>query len=132
MPYIRLYVPELSTARKRELAQTLTDAVVRVLQMPEEARDWLTTHFVTYSAEDLAVGGKLVADGCAPEFMIDYIDLDTNQRIKDDLAHEVTLAVASAFELEPGQLGRISFRFQGLSPDEIAMGGHFVRKLMTN
>jgi phenylpyruvate tautomerase PptA (4-oxalocrotonate tautomerase family) len=131
MPYIRLYVPELSADQKREVAKDLTDSVIGALRMPEEARDWLTIHFVTYAAEDLAVGGKLVADGGAPEFYVDYIDLDINQRIKDDLASAVSASIGRAFRLQPGQMGRINFRFQSVSPDEIAMGGHFVRKLIT-
>jgi phenylpyruvate tautomerase PptA (4-oxalocrotonate tautomerase family) len=131
MPYIRLYVPEISIDKKREVAQSVTDTVVQTLQMPPEARDWLTIHFVTYGGDELAVGGRLIADGATPEYYVDYIDLDVNQRIKDDLAREVTATLGRAFALEPGQLGRINFRFQGVSPDEIAMGGHFVRKLIT-
>ena len=131
MPYIRLFVPRISADQKREIAHNMTDSVLQVLKMPSEARDWLTIQFITYAPDDLAVGGVLVSEGAAPEFYIDYIDLETNQHIKEELAHGVSNVVGNAFKLEPGQFGRVSFRFQALSPDEIAMGGHFVRKLIT-
>jgi len=131
MPYIRLFVPEVTPDKKREIAQNMTDSVLDVLKMPSEMRDWLTIQFITYSPDDLAVGGVLVSAGAAPEFYIDYIDLEVNQQVKDDLARGVTDVVTRAFGLQAGEAGRVSFRFQALSPDEIAMGGHFVRKLIT-
>lgn len=131
MPYIRLYVPELSVDKKRAFAKDLTDTVVGALKIPAEARDWTTIHFITYEPESLAVGGRLVVDGSVAEFYVDYIDLDVNQHIKDDLARDVTAAVGRAFDLEPGQLGRVNFRYQCVKADDIAMGGHYVRKLIT-
>ena len=100
--------------------------------MPEESKDWLTIQFVTYQPEDLAVGGRLIADGSPPEFYVDYIDMEMNQRLKEDLAREVTASIGRAFSLQRAQYGRVNFRFQGVTPDEIAMGGLFVRKLITN
>ena len=132
MPYLRLFVPEIDTDKKREIANDLTDAVVKALNVPAEARDWTTIHFIAYKPEDLAVGGKLTVDGGAPEFYVDYIALDVNQSIKEDLAREITVSLARSFGLQPAHYGRVNFRFQAVSPDEIAMGGHFVRKLITN
>ena len=131
MPYIRLFVPEVSADKKREIATDMTDSILGALKMPEEAKDWLTIQFVTYKPEDLAVGGRLIADGSAPEFYVDYIDLEINQRLKEDLARVVTASIGRAFSLQPAQYGRVNFRFQGVTPDEIAMGGLFVRKLIT-
>ena len=131
MPYIRLFVPEVSVDKKREIAKDVTDSVLGALKMPEESKDWTTIQFVTYKPEDLAVGGKLIADGSAQEFYVDYIDLDISQGLKEDLARAVTASVGRAFELQPSQYGRVNFRFQVVTPDEIAMGGHFVSKLIT-
>jgi len=131
MPYIRLFVPEVSVDKKREIAKDVTNSVLGALKMPEESKDWLTIQFVTYKPEDLAIGGLLVADGSTAEYYIDYIDLDVNERLKEDLARDVTASICRAFSLQPAHYGRVNFRFQCVTPDEIAMGGLFVRKLIT-
>lgn len=131
MPYIRVTLPEASIETKRTAAARLTDAVQQILGIPAEARDWTTIHFVDYRFEDFAVGGRLAADGQAAEYYIDYVDMDINQRIKDRLAHELTATLAECVGLSPKDFGRINFRYQGVSPDDVAMGGRFVRSLLT-
>jgi phenylpyruvate tautomerase PptA (4-oxalocrotonate tautomerase family) len=131
MPYIRIFMPETGVDAKRAAATVLTDAVQRALQIPDEARDWTTVHFIPYRPEDLAVGGTLGVDGTPSEYYIDYIDMDINQRAKDELAKGLTAALAESLGLSQKDYGRINFRFQGVSPDDIAMGGRFVRSLLT-
>lgn len=130
MPFIRVFVPQPTIEQKRAIAQKITDTVLDVLKMPDTSKDWTTIHFVGYEPEDLAVGGKLTADGAAPEYLIEYTDIAPSQGIKDQLAHRLTHSLGEALELGPNERLKINVTFLPTSADNVAVGGHTIRQLI--
>lgn len=47
MPYLRLYLPEIPIARKRQLARKLIDTTLRTFQLHPADRDQITIQFLT-------------------------------------------------------------------------------------
>jgi hypothetical protein len=47
MPYLRLYLPEIPVARKRQLARKLIDTTLRTFQLHPSDRDQITIQFLT-------------------------------------------------------------------------------------
>jgi phenylpyruvate tautomerase PptA (4-oxalocrotonate tautomerase family) len=47
MPYLRLYLPEISIAQKRHIAQRLIDTTLRTFQLGAPDRDQITIQFLS-------------------------------------------------------------------------------------
>lgn len=123
MPYLRLYSLELPREVKRTMVTELTQAVVDTRHLVGEERDALTIHFVPFDPEDLAIGGKLVANGRRPDFHIEYSDHGLNARAKGKLAKEITLTMSRVLDPASTAGVRINVLFRDYVAHDLAVGG---------
>src|SRR5205814_1401971 len=70
MPYLRVHSVGLPREIKRTLATELTQTVVETRHLRGIERDGCTVQFSAVSPDDLAIGGKLIANGRLPEYAV--------------------------------------------------------------
>lgn len=107
----------LDSARKRELARTLTDAVLvpEVGQPMPMARSGFQVRFVALEAHDMAIGGELLADQAVPvdAMSIDVAVMDAHWPgpVRAQVIAGVLAAMAAACGLErPSPAWWVMFR----------------------
>ena len=74
MPSLRVQTVELPREVKRTLATELTETIVEARHLSSAQRDACVVLFELRAGDDLAVGGKLVAHGGAPQVELTYRD----------------------------------------------------------
>ncbi|GAA4934943.1 4-oxalocrotonate tautomerase family protein [Streptomyces coeruleoprunus] len=107
----------LSLAMRRELAETLTDAVLvpEVGQFAPPARVGFQVHFVERESDMMAIGGRLVAD-IGPDADVMVIDVavmdgDWRQEVRTAVIERVLAALADACGLSrPSPSWWVNFR----------------------
>ena len=107
----------LSREQRRELAETLTDAVLvpEVGQFVPAARAGFQVHFVEREADAMAIGGRLLADA-GPDADVAVIDVtvmdgDWRQEVRAEVIERVLAAMAAACGLaEPSPAWWVTFR----------------------
>ena len=96
----------LSQAQRRELAETLTDAVLvpEVGQFAPAARAGFQVHFVEREPDMMAIGGRLLADlGPALDVMVidvAVMDGDWRQEVRTEVIERILAAMTAACRLE--------------------------------
>jgi|HubBroStandDraft_6_1064221.scaffolds.fasta_scaffold409143_2 phenylpyruvate tautomerase PptA (4-oxalocrotonate tautomerase family) len=128
MPYLRIYTPELSVDLKRRIASELTEHIVSSLDLPEEYSHHTTIHFISFKPEDMAVAGKLVADGEQPHYQVEIYDRYLMPAKKETMAREVTALMGRLLELSKDQLPNIYVAFREYAGTELAIGGIFLNQ----
>jgi phenylpyruvate tautomerase PptA (4-oxalocrotonate tautomerase family) len=123
MPSLRVQTVELPREVKRTLATELTETIVEARHLSSAERDACVVLFDVRAGDDLAVGGKLVAHGRAPQVELLYRDRALAARDKAKLARRLTETVARALEMDGPQLDRITFVFTRLDDADHAIGG---------
>jgi phenylpyruvate tautomerase PptA (4-oxalocrotonate tautomerase family) len=129
MPFLRFYSPELPVEQKRLMAQELTEAVLRALHLPDQARDWTTVQFVPFRSEDFAVAGRLMSDTDRPDYHLEFTDRGLNRTKKEALVRILTPLLARLLDLPPDETDRINIQFNEYHPEDMAVGGHFLDRL---
>ncbi|MDX2675040.1 tautomerase family protein [Streptomyces sp. NY05-11A] len=107
----------LSLEQRRELAETLTDAVLvpEVGQHAPAARVGFQVHFVERERDMMAIGGRLLADA-GPELDVMVIDIAVmdaawQQEVRAEVIDRVLAALAAACGLEkPAPTWWVNFR----------------------
>ncbi|SHH69421.1 tautomerase family protein [Streptomyces sp. 3214.6] len=107
----------LSLEQRRELAETLTDAVLvpEVGQHAPAARVGFQVHFVERERDMMAIGGRLLADA-GPELDVMVIDIAVmdaawQQEVRTEVIDRVLAALAAACGLEkPEPTWWVNFR----------------------
>ncbi|MGY4738601.1 tautomerase family protein [Streptomyces sp. ATMOS53] len=107
----------LSLEQRRELAETLTDAVLvpEVGQHAPAARVGFQVHFVERERDMMAIGGRLLADA-GPELDVMVIDIAVmdaawQQEVRAEVIDRVLAALAAACGLEkPAPAWWVNFR----------------------
>ncbi|MEU0192410.1 tautomerase enzyme [Streptomyces afghaniensis] len=107
----------LSLEQRRELAETLTDAVLvpEVGQFAPAARAGFQVHFVERERDMMAIGGRLLADA-DPELDVMVIDLAVmdaawQPEVRVEVIERVLAALAAACGLEkPAPAWWVNFR----------------------
>ncbi|MEH0574153.1 MULTISPECIES: tautomerase enzyme [Streptomyces] len=107
----------LSLEQRRELAETLTDAVLvpEVGQHAPAARVGFQVHFVERERDMMAIGGRLLADA-DPELDVMVIDIAVmdaawQQEVRAEVIDRVLAALAAACGLEkPAPAWWVNFR----------------------
>jgi phenylpyruvate tautomerase PptA (4-oxalocrotonate tautomerase family) len=127
VPYLRLQSLELGRELKRTLAIELTQTMVETRHLRGAERDLCTVHFAAFAPEDLAIGGKLVANGRAGDFQLEYRDHDLSRHDKEKLARRLTETVARVLELSGRDLARVNVLFQDYQRHDLAIGGTLLR-----
>ncbi|MEU0674603.1 tautomerase enzyme [Streptomyces sp. NPDC006172] len=119
MTIITVNSPEgrLGLEQRRELAETLTDAVLvpEVGQFAAPARAGFQVHFVERAADMMAIGGRLLVDAGpdADVMVIDVVvmDGDWRQEVRAAVIERVLAAMADACGLaEPSPAWWVNFR----------------------
>ncbi|MFI5800556.1 4-oxalocrotonate tautomerase family protein [Streptomyces sp. NPDC051677] len=107
----------LSLEQRRELAETLTDAVLvpEVGQHAPAARVGFQVHFVERERDMMAIGGRLLADA-GPELDVMVIDIAVmdaawQPAVRAEVIERVLAALAAAYGLEkPSPAWWVNFR----------------------
>jgi phenylpyruvate tautomerase PptA (4-oxalocrotonate tautomerase family) len=123
MPSLRVQTVELPREVKRTLATELTETIVEARHLSSAQRDACVVLFELRAGDDLAVGGKLVAHGGAPQVELTYRDHAIGAREKAKLARRLTETVARALAMDGPELQRITFVFSRLDDGDHAIGG---------
>ncbi|SEE16333.1 tautomerase enzyme [Streptomyces sp. TLI_105] len=107
----------LGPEHRRELAETLTDAVLvpEVGQFAPAARAGFQVHFVEREPDMMAIGGRLLTDaGPDPDVMVidvAVMDGDWRQEVRTQVVERVLAAMADACGLaEPSPAWWVNFR----------------------
>ena len=119
MTIITVNAPEgrLDLEQRRELAETLTDAVLvpEVGQPAPAARVGFQVHFVEREPDMMAIGGRLLTDA-GPDLDVMVIDVavmdaDWRQEVRTEVIERVLAAMADACGLEkPAPAWWVNFR----------------------
>jgi phenylpyruvate tautomerase PptA (4-oxalocrotonate tautomerase family) len=128
MPSLRVQTVELPREVKRTLATELTETIVEARHLSSAERDACVVLFDLRAGDDLAVGGKLVAHGRAPQVELTYRDHALGTREKAKLARRLTETVARALAMDGPELQRITFVFSRLDDGDHAIGGVLRRR----
>ena len=123
MPYLRLYSLELPRELKRTMVTELTQAVVETRRLVGDERDSFTIQFMRFEPEDLAIGGKLIANGRRPDYHVEYSDHGLDSRDKKKLAKEITETMARVLDGTGAGGVRINVLFRDYAPRDFAIGG---------
>lgn len=123
MPYLRLYSLELPRELKRTMVTELTQAVVETRHLIGDERDGFAIQFMRFEPEDLAIGGKLIANGRRPDYHVEYSDHGLDSRDKKKLAKEITETVARVLDGNGAGGVRINVQFRDYLARDFAVGG---------
>ena len=136
MPYMKLTFPDVSEARRQDIAKELTEAVVRLMTppggrglKPEELRERCTVHFTPYTPTSMAIGGKLMRDRHEQDVTMEFSDWGMGTRLKRRLARELTPVLARLFGME-AQSDHVNIRFHPYPPTDFAVGGKLLSELI--
>ncbi|MGX9901184.1 tautomerase family protein [Arthrobacter sp. SA17] len=105
----------LTLEQRRELARTLTDAVLvpEVGQAAVAARAGFQVHFLPLAADEMAIGGLLAADSGADPMRVDIAVMDSHwpQEVRSRVIKNVFAALAEATVLaQPSPGWWVNFR----------------------
>jgi phenylpyruvate tautomerase PptA (4-oxalocrotonate tautomerase family) len=123
MPYLRVHSLELPREIKRTLVTELTQTVVETRHLRGAERDFCTIHFTAFAPEDLAIGGKLIANGRVPDYQIEYRDHDLSRSDKKKLARRITETMGRVLDLQGADLMRVNVLFVEYDTNDFAVGG---------
>jgi phenylpyruvate tautomerase PptA (4-oxalocrotonate tautomerase family) len=127
MPYLRVCSLELPREVKRTLATELTETIVETRHLGVADRDSCTICFLAFAPDDLAIGGKLVANGRVPDVQLEYRDHDLAWKDKRKLARRLTATVARVLALEGDDLARVNVLFCDYNARDFAVAGALFR-----
>lgn len=127
MPYLRITCPDLSAERRREMARTLTDAVVELFTPPRgpsaaEIRERTTVHFTSYQDDQLFIGGQ-PATADRPDVTVEVSDWFMSTRQQTRVAAAITPVLASLFGADRDA---VNMRFHSYPPTAFAVGGRLL------
>ncbi|RRJ64945.1 tautomerase enzyme [Paenibacillus oralis] len=118
MTMIAVHYPEgrITLEQRRLLAESLTDAVLipEVGQFCPPARDGFQVRFAEYSAEHMAIGGKLLADGPERDIItvnILVMDGDWPNEVRKEVLENILDCLGKVLEVpEPPPTWWVSFQ----------------------
>lgn len=124
MPYLRLTCPALPAARRREIAEALTEAVVALFTprrgpSAAETRERTTVHFAPHRDDELFVGGVAVT-AAAPDVTVELSDWSMSVRQQRRVAAALTPLLAAEFG---AATDHVNVRFHPYPPTDFAVGG---------
>jgi phenylpyruvate tautomerase PptA (4-oxalocrotonate tautomerase family) len=129
MPYLRVHSVGLPREIKRTLATELTQTVVEARHLRGIERDGCTIEFSAIAPDDLAIGGKLIANGRLPDYAVEYRDHDLSRRDKRKLARRITETMSHVLALRGEEIRRVNVLFTEYQSDDFAVGGTILREL---
>lgn len=128
IPYVRLFIPEISVDKKRRLIRELTEGLVEALRLPQAASDWCTIHLFPLKQENIAVGGQLACDHAEPSYLIEVVDREISVDSRLSVVEAVKPILMRHLGLRPDQSFEINFRFIVCEAKDFAIGGQFLNE----
>ena len=124
MPYLRVSCPALDPPRRREIAESLTAAVVELFTPPRgpsasDIRERTTVHFFGYTDDQLFVGGR-AATSTNPDVTVELSDWSMSTRQQRRTAARLTPLLVQLFDAQPDA---VNLRFHPYPPTDFAVGG---------
>jgi phenylpyruvate tautomerase PptA (4-oxalocrotonate tautomerase family) len=129
MPYLRVTSLPLSLEQKRDAVEVLTNTIAQALELSGDRRDWCTVQFTPFQPEDVAVGGRLVADGKQPALHLELSAHDLSRSSKRRLADALTRAMCDLFSLAGVERYRVHVLFRDYAARDLAVGGLFLDEM---
>ena len=127
MPYLRITCPELSSQRRRAIAEHLTDPIVDLFFDPhgrlkrEELREPTTVHFAAYRENKFFIGGRTPEERTTIDVTLELSDWSMSVKQQWRLAHRLTPLLAALFEVPASGLDGINIRFHPYPPTDFAV-----------
>ena len=124
MPYLRVTCPQLEPVRRREIAESLTAAVVELFTPPRgpdaaAIRERTTVHFACYGDAELFVGGR-PADAASADVTVELSDWSMSTLQQRRVAARLTPLLVRLFGAAPDA---VNLRFHSYPPTDFAVGG---------
>ena len=132
MPYLRLYSPSLSIELKRKLAFQLTEALLNALGLDDTYRHRTMIHFAPFHPDDIAVGGELISDGGAPDYLLEITERSLSGAQKSAAVNALVPVLMKNFGLRKEQSWKVNIRFESYEPSDFAVGGNFLDDVEPN
>lgn len=131
MPYLKLSSLALSVQTKREIARGLTSATLSALTLPESDAERTTVHFASYTPEDFAIGGRLLADGQQSDYTLEVSERNLTPQSKRRLVDALMPVLMRHLGLgaNPHDAFHVNILFRPYVPDDMAIGGRFLPEL---
>lgn len=128
IPYVRLFIPEISLEKKRTLVRELTQSLMNALHLPAAAADWCTIHILPLKSENVAVAGVLLADRGEPSYLIEITDRTLTIESREAIVHELKPSLMRNLGLRADQSYFLNFKFTVCEPRDFAIGGQFLNE----
>lgn len=126
LPYLRLFIPDLTLEKKRTLVSEITEALIEALHLPPIVGEWCTIHLVPLKSDCIAIGGKLVADGAEPSYLVEVTDRELNQDARQAIVDALKPLLSRHLGLRPDQSFDLNFKFSVCEAKDFAIGGQFL------
>ncbi len=132
MPYLRITCSELPPARRREIAQRLTDEINDLFYTPraavsrEELREHTTVHFTPYRQDEMFIGARTPRERDGIDLTVEVSDWSMSEGQQRKIAKRLTPVLVELFDIKLENFGGINIRFHPYPPKDFAVGGRLL------
>lgn len=136
MPYLRITCPELSPARRQQIARRLTQAINDLFYNPkapltrEELQERTTVHFVPFAPGELFIGARTPDERQSADITVELSDWYLTVRQQRKIARDLTPILAELWNVPAEQVDGINIRFHSYPPTDFAVGGRLLSDLI--
>lgn len=131
MPYLKLSSVALPLETKRALAGELTQATLTALHRPASDAERTTVHFAAYAPEDVAIAGRLLADGQESDYTLEFSERNLTPQAKRQLVDALLPVLMQHLGLgaNRGDAFKVNIIFRPYAAEDMAIGGRFLPEL---
>jgi len=122
MPYLRLTSLPLDDTTKRHLADELTATVLDVLT--DEKPEWTTVHFTAFDPTDVAVAGRLVADGAMADTHLELSAPGVDEKRWFALRNRLTDVLVDALAIDDADRWHVNVKLNRYDAHSFAVAGN--------
>jgi len=122
MPYLRLTSLPLDDTTKRHLADELTATVLDVLT--DEKPEWTTVHFTPFDPTDVAVAGRLVADGAIADTHLELSAPGVDEKHWFALRNRLTDVLVDALAIDDADRWHVNVKLNRYDAHSFAVAGN--------
>ena len=136
MPYLRITCLEISSQRRRAIAEHLTEAIndlffnPRARLTPEELRERTTVHFAAYRENERFIAGRTPEERNAIDLALELSDWSMSVKQQRRIAQRLTPLLAELFDVPAAGLDGINIRFHPYPPTDFAVGGRLLSDIV--
>jgi phenylpyruvate tautomerase PptA (4-oxalocrotonate tautomerase family) len=131
MPFVRLYSPKLSLAKRRHMMKEITAVLLHALKLaPSQAKDYCTVQFAFSKLDEMVIGGRLLSEDMKSRgvnYTIELHERNLDKKKRGTPVHEITANIAKIFEVKSNRLSSINILIPEYNPStDFAVSGKFV------